>query len=146
MAARLALRNDAAELVRLTEFADAFARGQNLAEEERSRLLVILDELFSNIVAHGYEGATAAGHIEVTLGVRAGRLIIELIDDGRPFDPLSSVAPDLDLPAQERPIGGLGIAIVRALVDEAGYRREGDRNHLTLGRKLPDRASPPLEN
>jgi len=68
--------------------------------------------------------------------LQAGRLIIEFVDDGRPFDPLASAAPDLDLPADERPVGGVGIAIVRALVDEIGYRWDGSHNRLTLGRNV----------
>jgi anti-sigma regulatory factor (Ser/Thr protein kinase) len=136
----LSLRNDSADLVRLTEFATQFARRHKLADEECARLLIILDELFSNVVMHGYEDPVgkenAEGHVEVALSLEADRLIIEFVDDGRPFDPLASLPPDLDVPAEERSIGGVGIAIVRALVDEAGYRRDGNRNRLTLGRTV----------
>jgi serine/threonine-protein kinase RsbW/sigma-B regulation protein RsbU (phosphoserine phosphatase) len=99
-------------------------------------LLIILDELFTNVINYGYEDATASGQIEVALGLEAGRLMIEFVDDGRPFNPLTSAAPDLDLPVEERPIGGVGIAIVRALVDEVAYSRDGNRNRLTLGRNV----------
>jgi anti-sigma regulatory factor (Ser/Thr protein kinase) len=136
MRARLNLRNDNADLVRLTEFVVAFTSRHKLADEDGARLQIILDELFTNVVKYGYEGAAAQGHIEVALSLEADRLIIEFVDDGGPFDPLASPAPDLDLPAEERKIGGVGIAIVRALVDEAGYRREGNRNRLTLGRTV----------
>jgi anti-sigma regulatory factor (Ser/Thr protein kinase) len=136
MRARLNLRNDNADLVRLTEFVVAFTSRHKLADEDGARLQIILDELFTNVVKYGYEGAAAQGHIEVALSLEADRLIIEFVDDGGPFDPLASPAPDLDLPAEERKIGGVGIAIVRALVDEAGYRRDGNRNRLTLGRTV----------
>jgi anti-sigma regulatory factor (Ser/Thr protein kinase) len=132
----LALRNDDAELDRLVEFAGEFARNNSLPDEERSRLLIILDELFTNVVKYGYEGRPIEGHIEVNLSLDSGRLLIEFVDDGVPFDPLQSTPPDLDQPVEERPLGGVGLAIVRALVEEAGYRRDGDRNRLTLGRKV----------
>jgi anti-sigma regulatory factor (Ser/Thr protein kinase) len=142
MRARLCLRNDSADLVRLAEFANEFTRRHRLADEDCARLQIILDELFTNVVKYGYEDAGAAGqghpegHIEVALSLEADRLIIEFADDGRPFDPLTSPPPDLDLPAESRPVGGVGIAIVRALVDEREYRRDGNRNRLTLGRNV----------
>src|SRR5439155_16493028 len=131
-----ALRNDDAELGRLVEFAGEFARNNALPDEERSRLLIILDELFTNVVKYGYEGRPIEGHIEVNLSLDSGRLVIEFVDDGVPFDPLQSTPPDLDQSVEERQLGGVGLAIVRALVEEAGYRRDGDRNRLTLGRKV----------
>jgi anti-sigma regulatory factor (Ser/Thr protein kinase) len=136
MRTRLSLHNDSADFVRLTDFAAEFSRKHQLPDEERARLMIILDELFTNVVNYGYESGTEKGHIDVALSLRAGRLIIEFVDDGRPFDPLTSAAPDLDLPADERQLGGVGIAIVRALVDEIGYRWDGNRNRLTLGRNV----------
>jgi len=136
MRASITLRGEAAELVRLEAFAEAFARNCALADDERSRLLVILEELFTNVVEHAYEGVQfAAGSVAVTLGWKHGRLTIDFVDDGPPFDPLAHSAPDLDAPPEQRPIGGLGISIVRALVDEARYWREGHRNHLHLLRR-----------
>jgi len=137
MRASITLRGEAAELVRLEAFAEAFARNCALADDERSRLLVILEELFTNVVEHAYEGVQfAAGSVAVTLGWKHGRLTIDFVDDGPPFDPLAHSAPDLDAPPERRRIGGLGISIVRALVDEARYWREGHRNHLRLLRRL----------
>ena len=137
MRALITLRGEAAELVRLEAFAEAFARDCALADDERSRLLVILEELFTNVVEHAYEGVQfAAGSVAVTLGWKHSRLTIDFVDDGPPFDPLAHSAPDLDAPPEKRPIGGLGIPIVRALVNEARYWREGHRNHLHLVRRL----------
>jgi anti-sigma regulatory factor (Ser/Thr protein kinase) len=140
MRVRLSLRNDSADLARLTEFASEFTRRHRLADEETARLQIILDELFTNVVNYGYERTSGEehgeGHIDVALSLEDDRLIIEFVDDGQPFDPLTGPLPDLDLPAETRPIGGVGIAIVRALVDESSYRREGNRNYLTLSRKV----------
>jgi len=132
----ITLRSEAAELIRLEAFAEAFARDCGLADDERAPLLIILEELFTNVVAHGSGARFAAGGVTVALGRRRGLVTIDFVDDGPPFDPLAQSAPDLDAPAEQRPIGGLGIAIVRALVDRARYRREGTRNHLHLVRRL----------
>ena len=136
MQIRLSLHNASEDFVNLTEFATEFSRQHQLPDEERARLLVILDELFTNVVKYGYDGAAAEGHIDVALSLQGGRLIIEFVDDGRQFDPLASAAPDLDLPAEDRSLGGVGLAIVRALVDEIGYQWDGNRNRLTLGRNV----------
>jgi serine/threonine-protein kinase RsbW len=136
MRASIDLRSETAELIRLEAFAEKFASDCGLADDERARLLVILEELFTNVVAHGCGVGSAASSVAVALGWRHGALTIDFVDDGPPFDPLAHSAPDLDAPAEQRPIGGLGITIVRAFVDRARYCRKGDRNHLHLVRRL----------
>jgi serine/threonine-protein kinase RsbW len=136
MRASITLRDENAELTRLQAFADEFARECSLPDDERLRLLVILEELFANAVTHGYGPRSGGGSITVALGWRSGHLRITFVDDAPPFDPLAFGAPDLDAAAEERSIGGLGIHIVRSLVDQARYRREGGRNHLHLVRHI----------
>src|SRR5947208_1342573 len=140
MESRLRLSSDSSDAIRLTEFAHTFCSRQGLPDAECSRLLVILDELFTNTISYGYQETTGGGQIEISLSLDGDRLVVEFSDDGTPFDPLNSDPPDLDLPLEERPIGGIGIALVRALVDEIGYRREDSRNRLTLRRRI---ARPP---
>ena len=134
--ASITLRAEAAELTRLQAFAVEFAHQCGLPDDERSRLLIILDELFTNAVTHGHGPHSAGGTIAVGLGWGADRLRISFVDDGRPFDPLAFRGPDLEEATEERGIGGLGIHIVRSLVHQARYRREGDRNLLHLVRRV----------
>jgi anti-sigma regulatory factor (Ser/Thr protein kinase) len=136
MRASITLRAEHAELTRLQACAEQFAHQCGLPDDERSRLLVILDELFTNAVTHGHGPHSAGGNITVALGWRAGRLRISFVDDGPPFDPLAVGMPDLDAAADERAIGGLGIHIVRSLVDQTRYRRARGRNHLCLVRHI----------
>jgi len=134
--ASLSLRSDPAEFGRLISFAEGFARRLALPGTECARLLIILEELFTNNVKHGHDFGHPRGRIEVALALDIGQLQIEFRDDGRPFDPLTGTLPDLDQPAATRPASGLGLHIVRSLVDEARYSRDGDHNHLVLTRKI----------
>ena len=136
MRAALTLPNDIGELPRLLEFVTAFAGRSRLPSDEASRLLVVIDELFSNIVRHGYCGSKAVGKIRIGLSFVRGCLRIAVIDDGQAFDPLTAPAPDLDLPTSLRPTGGLGIHFVKNLVDDAQYSRRSKRNRLVLIRHI----------
>jgi serine/threonine-protein kinase RsbW len=130
----LSLANEAAGLPRLIDFVEDFARRHDLPQFERSRLLLVLEELFTNVVKYGHAEDAVATTIGITLALKGGELTIEFSDDGPPFDPLIAASPDLERPIADRPIGGLGLHILRSLVDHARYRREGDRNHLVLRR------------
>lgn len=136
MRAKITLSAAHAELTWLQAFADGFAHECGLPDDERSRLLVILEELFTNAVTHGHGPHSGGGNITVALRCRTGRLRISFVDDGPPFDPLAFGAPDLDAAGEERPIGGIGIHLVRSFVDQARYRRRCGRNHLDLLRYI----------
>jgi anti-sigma regulatory factor (Ser/Thr protein kinase) len=141
MKAALTLPSDIAGLPRLFEFAADFAGRNKLPDDEVSRLLLIIDEIFSNIVRYGFDGPDPGGTIELELLFARGRLQIVFSDDGRAFDPLAAAVADLDLPMAQRPIGGLGVHFVRNLVDDARYSRRNGHNRLVLIRQTvpPDR-------
>lgn len=133
--AAVSLRPEAAAFARLLCFVEEFGRRNALPSAEQSRLMIVLDELFTNVVEHGH--TSAATSVEIALTLAGGELTIEFSDEGPPFDPLVAAAPDLDQRLADRPIGGLGIHILRSLADRALYRREGGRNHLILARSIP---------
>ena len=128
--------SQASEFPQLVGYVEEFARLHALPGGERSRLLILLEELFTNVVNHGSGGVVPPRRIEVVLSLNAGELTIDFSDDGRPFDPLIAAPPDLDQPLADRPVGGLGLHILRSLVDHARYRRDGDRNRLVLTRAI----------
>ena len=76
----------------------------------------------------------------MSLALEGEILTIQVEDDGKPFDPLEAPPPNLDLPIEDRPIGGLGIYIVRSTVNEIEHRREGGRNILTMQKTMAGRA------
>lgn len=97
---------------------------------EAARLMIVFDEILSNIARHG------GGTMEVTIRLAAGTLSALIADDGPAFDPLARPAPDTGLGIDERDIGGLGIHLVREMMDEVSYAYADGRNRLTFSKTL----------
>jgi len=116
--------------------AETFAKLHRLPDAEQSRLLILLEELFLNVINYGSGGEILSRQIEVILTLAGRELTIDFSDDGQPFDPLIAAPPDLDQPLEKRPVGGLGIHILRSLADSARYTRDGGRNRLILIRTI----------
>lgn len=95
-----------------------------------------LEEALVNIIRHAYE--SKGGSIDLCfLGKKKGYLEIEIQDQGPPFNPVKEAAPvNPSLPLEEREVGGLGVHLMKQMVDEVLYRREENRNILTLKKKL----------
>jgi serine/threonine-protein kinase RsbW len=122
-----------ASLGAVTEFVREGAIEANLPEERMGELEVIVDELIMNVCNHAYPG-NSTGHVTVTYSVpSSGELSVEVADQGVEFNPLDARAPDLTLSIEARPIGGLGISLVKTFANSLGYRREEGWNRLTFG-------------
>ncbi len=115
--------------------AQAFAGRHASLAAVQADLGVVLDEVVSNIVKYGY-GAGPSRPVDVGLALEDGVLRVEIVDQAAAFDPLARPAPDTAQSLEERPIGGLGIHIVKQLMDDVRYRREGGKNVLTLTKQL----------
>ncbi len=94
-----------------------------------------LDEIVSNLILHGYRDSEPH-HIVVTISIDADFLEVELIDDAESFSVLDKEDPQTDLPLEQRPTGGLGIYLVKRLMDEVDYFLREDLNHLRLKKRL----------
>jgi phosphoserine phosphatase RsbU/P len=99
-------------------------------------LNMALDDLLNNVVQYAFPNDPTEHIIEVTGEVRNGYVILTFTDDGIPFNPLTVEAPDLSLLLHEREIGGLGIHLVRSMLDEVSYHRAVGHNVLTVKKKL----------
>jgi anti-sigma regulatory factor (Ser/Thr protein kinase) len=100
---------------------------------------VSLDEVLANVVRHGLAGRGESARVDVELRLDPGdppRCEVQVEDDGPEFDPLQAAAPDTSLGVDERPIGGLGIELVKKLMDEVHYERRDGRNRLRFARLL----------
>lgn len=132
----LTLRNDLAELARLTDFIDAFCAPLTPTEKDVMAFQLALEEAVTNVINHGYRDG-AAHTFTVALQVGEGdRVTAVLTDDAPAFDPLARPEVDIARPLEEREIGGLGVHLVKKLMDHAAYERRDGRNILTLERVI----------
>ena len=107
------------------------AEQQGFSGKEINKIQVAAEEALVNVISYAYPDD--GGDVEIRCNAKGAEgLVIEIIDWGIPFDPLSLPEPDIEAPPEEREVGGLGIHIMRNIMDEVSYKREGDRNILTL--------------
>lgn len=117
------------ELERITAVVEDLGEQDDWPPDLIFKVNLVLDELSVNIVNYGGE----ASEIEVSLASDDVEVRVEISDDGRPFDPLNdAIEPDIDAPLQDRAIGGLGIHLVREMMDELHYCRKDGKNRLAM--------------
>ena len=125
------LRNDLSELARLAERLRQFGACHAISARTVHDLNLALEEVITNIISYGFDAGTEH-QIRVDLRLEDAQLTTRLEDDGRAFDPLAVPEPDLDVPLEERSVGGLGILLVRRLMDQVTYSRLDGRNVLLM--------------
>lgn len=127
----LSLANDLADIPRVIVAFEEFCSRQGIAPTAVEGINVALDEVLTNVVSYAFEDG-AAHEIYVELQAKDQRLVIDVKDDGRPFDPLQAAPAALSDDIDDRPIGGLGIHFVRSIMDDVRYRRVDGWNIMTL--------------
>ena len=131
----LVVVNDISEVERLHRSVSQFCREQGLSSEIEGNLGLALEEILVNVIRHGHpEGGKH--EIQVQLSLEQDCVIATVEDDGIAFNPLEAPEPDLDSPIETRPIGGLGIHLVRKITDGLEYRRHEGRNRLVMRKDL----------
>jgi anti-sigma regulatory factor (Ser/Thr protein kinase) len=137
---RMAMEGQLSEVGRFAAaFAD-FASERQVPTEVRRSLQVVLDDLLANVVLYGLAGR-AGGEAIVDVALAGDAVVITVSDNGPPFDPFARAAPDTTLGIEGREIGGLGIHLVRQMMDEVSYQRREDRNVTVLKKRLHDGTS-----
>lgn len=124
------------EVSRALDAVGAFAEGLGLAEELAYDLRLAADEVLANIILHGYR-EDGCGSIRFSARAEGGALTLEFEDSAPPFDPVETPAPERGARAEGERAGGMGLILLRAVVPEISYAREGGRNRLTLRWSLP---------
>lgn len=135
MTMHLILQNQLAELQRVAGIVSELGQKQHLSDELVFDINLVLEEIISNIILYGYEDEEMH-QIEVELRYNGQELELTIQDDAKAFNPLEAPDPDLDLPLEDRPIGGLGIYLTRSLMDELSYQRTQGKNVLTVGKYI----------
>ncbi len=133
MSAKVSLMIEASSdaLERINDAIESLGRQEDWPPDLLFTANLVIEELGLNIINHAYGGG--AGEFEVIIESQDDALTIEIIDSGPPFNMLRDAPlPDVAAPVEERPIGGLGIHLVKTMMDELDYRRDRDKNHLTI--------------
>ena len=139
MSAKLSLKvkPNVDELKTITAAVEKFGETEQWPSDLVFKINLVLEELGLNIMNYGNDENLS--DIEIMLTSEEDVLTIEIVDSGRPFDPLNDAPePDLDAVLEDRPVGGLGLYLVRTMMDDLRYRRENDKNYLTLAMRRGD--------
>lgn len=128
---RLLLDNQDTALQRIDEAVEGFGVEQDWPPDLLFQVRLVLEELAINVISYGFE--SGGNMFEVVLRSTPDRLVIECSDDSWPFNPLTdSPEPDVEAALEDRNVGGLGIHLVRTMMDEVEYERKDGKNCLTL--------------
>lgn len=131
----LLLQNDVRQIPQLAVFVETIAQESNLDQALAMTLNLALEEAVTNVIMYAYPKGSQ-GLVDLEAIVRKDSLVFILSDSGKPFDPTAAPKADISLDVEERPIGGLGIYMVMNIMDSVAYRRENDRNILTMTKKI----------
>jgi len=131
----VSFKNQLAEIERLGQVVTEFAERHQWSPRTLFEVNVSLEELLTNVISYGYED-TQEHEIILRLSFADGEMTAEIEDDGRPFNPLEVAEPDLDIPLEERQVGGLGIFMVRKFMTDLTYQRHEGKNLVILKKKI----------
>ncbi len=131
------INNNLSEIERLSKAVAEFGEKNNLSSEVIYDVRLALEEVVSNIINYGFED-NYEHQISIEMNLQGETLTMKIKDDGKPFNPLEVKSTNLEKPFDEREIGGMGIYIVRKLMDKILYKREEGNNVLQLTKYLAD--------
>lgn len=132
---RIVLRNDIQEITKLSTFIGEIATEKNLDDSIASSINLAMEEAATNVIMYAYPQG-AEGRIEIEAILREKSLVFIIRDSGIPFDPTAAPEVNVDQSVEERNIGGLGIFLVRKIMDSVHYVRSEEQNILTLTKNI----------
>ena len=135
---QLVLKNDSYELGRLAAAFDEFADRHRVGDKARFQLQLCLEEMVLNVINYGFDDDREHEiHVDFEFQIDSRSMTVNILDDGRRFDPLEQAPePDLDATLEERTVGGLGVHFVREFMDDASYCHAEGMNRLTMTKNV----------
>ena len=131
----LTFKNEEHELNRVAEFMEGVCDELQLDMHVAMKIQVAMEEMVTNVIFYAYPEGTSAD-ITLTAESDGKEVTFVLSDAGKPFDPTAKEDADLDVNPMDREQGGMGILIVKNIMNEVSYERLGDMNQLTMKKKL----------
>ncbi|MDP3913549.1 MAG: ATP-binding protein [Bacteroidota bacterium] len=129
------VENQIEELSALAEGIDDLAEKWDLSQALAMNINLVIEEALSNIIFYAFTD-NDKHEIKISVSLNNNMLIIKITDNGIPFNPLEQQQPDINLPAEDRPVGGLGIFLISQIMDEMHYARQKNQNILTLNKSI----------
>lgn len=131
----LTLPNDIETISQLNEFIDGFCEETGISKDVCMSLNLAIEEAVVNVMNYAYPMGTV-GYVDIEAEADKKIVTFVISDTGQPFDPTKEADADITLPAAKRPVGGLGIHLVRHIMDSISYEYADHRNILTLRKKF----------
>jgi anti-sigma regulatory factor (Ser/Thr protein kinase) len=119
----------------LAQMVEEFGDANKLPEQQIYMINLALDELITNTVSYGLRGVSRP-KIEIALQVSENTLVLTMEDNGQPFDPTRNTNPDLSSAVDERPVGGLGLHLIKTFADRVDYEYSDGKNRLVMEHDL----------
>lgn len=129
------LTNDISEISKLNEFVEEIGNEFSLTPDVVFNVNLVLEEAIVNVINYAYPKEKHES-IYLSAQLHEGSIVFVLTDTGMQFDPTKAPEADITLSLEERPIGGLGIFLIRQIMNEVSYERIDGKNVLTLSKKL----------
>ena len=130
------IRNDPSELGPLAKALNDFGARNKLPANAIYRVDLALESLLTNVIRYGYGENSGEREIRISIALAEGGIAVQMEDDAMAFDPLAVPPPDIGAAIERHPCQGLGLHLVRAVMDSIAYQRRGERNCLTLSLTL----------
>jgi anti-sigma regulatory factor (Ser/Thr protein kinase) len=130
---RLIVRSNKNSITILSEYLTCLLKDK-ISEEDDYAIHLAVEEVIVNIITHGYPDSE--GIIEIVCQISDSDIIIHICDQAPFFNPLLLPTPDLDLNLSDRQIGGLGVYLIKSLMDEVNYKKTEVGNHLILKKRV----------
>jgi serine/threonine-protein kinase RsbW len=118
------------------DFVVEVAENAGLDERGIYHCRLAIEEACTNVIEHGYQFNGADKSIDIVCQTYSDLLLITIMDDGPPYNPLSKTDPDPKMPLWDRPEGGWGVAFIKKVMDKVDYSYENRRNHLILSKRI----------
>ncbi len=131
----LSIPNDLKRIDDVNAAFDEFAVGHDLSETVCRSVKLVFDELLSNAISYAFD-SNDAHELSIRVDVTGKRLAVTIVDDGKAFNPFLQAEPDPTMGLVDREIGGVGILLVKRMMDHVTYDRRGDENVLVLVKHL----------
>jgi len=135
MERELKFKNEEQELARVAEFMESVCDELQLDMHVAMKLQLALEEMVTNVIYYAYPKGTSA---DISLSAKSDGKVLTFVlsDTGKPFDPTAKEDADIDVNPMDREQGGMGILIVKNIMNEVSYQRLGDENRLTMKKQL----------